>query len=1238
MLKAPILLLVGSLLSVAPATLAGSRALPAWDDPLLSRGFDARGAKAPRMAMILGRGGAALTEASKESAETMARRFVLERLHAPGEWSLAATAEGGGGVRFVTLQQRFAGVEVMLGRVGVAVAPDGRVLAARVGEIARAAPRPSRAAVDSASGAFAAARRAFGRAKDAPLGPAPEAAPVLFATEDGCVRAWRVRFMDGGQADRGVQAVIDAGSGTLLRADSMSFPGVARAQVVPRDPTVGLASVTLVDPVLAPSVDSPAGWTAALETAGNNAWVQLDREGDFFPPYGPTATASGTPPALDFAYTGDPRADADLALTNVFWAINEMHDRFRRLGFDEASGACQADSFDRGGAPGDDRVWALVQYASVDGSQPYNGVSMGVGPDGSFTWLAVGVFEDASGVLRDGALETDLLFHELAHQVSTRLVGDDPACMNGAQPQALSEGWSDFFAASFTNDQVIGAFTAGRPAGQRTGPIGATGVSLVNLCEAGACNRFNDGEIWAGTLWDVRQALIARMGRAAGVEYAERLAVEGMRYTPCRPTFQQARDGIILADGALSGGARRCDLWQSFVNRGMGFSSSSTGPDDQRPVAGYDMPPECGGAVTVSLDQDIYAPDDDGLVEAVDASPLPGASVTLASSSGDALTLALAAVPGGPLLRAPFRMLGGAVDPADGVLQAAPGDTVTATYSGAAAGARVSDGMALSILEYRIYGNWCQMSADDDELPGWYILPGFLDPGEQASVTVSLGNSLADDLENLEVTVTSLSPSVRVLPSAPMALGTVRAQRGTGPQRFVVQFEATGALTATPGELAPIRLDFRSRGRSGSVVLTIELAMDYEQVAGLSPFDNGTETFDGATSSTWNQWSSRFTRGALNSWLQEGCAGDATPSGWHVGEPGCADYGDGQVASTLVSPQILGFPPDAVAFRLVDWSFAIDSALWTDRGSPLCDADFVGLFVTSGPSSFDYSDPGVIYYGGAQRYWRPIYEDTFGWRTQSPFYYSREPQFVIPGADYAALRLQWIFWGDVYDCGFETPNAGRFFVDDVRFTYDIVRKVPETQACAADCVMYAPLVADPPGPKCPGEAFTLRAPGAEQTGCAGTVYYAFGGPGVPAASGWTTTPEAPAVGEDGGYYSLYTQCETQPDCADYRAFTNVSPALPGIGSVLDGTLRVARAGSDVSFRWLGAAAPASYGIWSASTRAELAAGLSAWTLAGRSDREGPRGEGAWRGDAAALGSGLTFFQVAGRDRCTDAPR
>jgi hypothetical protein len=414
--------------------------------------------------------------------------------------------------------------------------------------------------------------------------------------------------------------------------------------------------------------------------------------------------------------------------------------------------------------------------------------------------------------------------------------------------------------------------------------------------------------------------------------------------------------------------------------------------------------------------------------------------------------------------------------------------------------------------------------------------------------------------------------------------------------------------------------------------------MDYVEETGFTPFQGGVETFDPATSTTWSQWTTLTPRGSLNEWARESCSGSGDPWGWAVSQPGCADYVDGQVTAALVSPPILALPPDAVAMAVTDWNFDVDSRLGRDLANGFCDADFVGLFLVSDPAEVDYSINDFIYYGSAQRYWRPIYEDTGGFATQEPFYLDRGPQMITPGPALAQRRLEWVFWGNVYDCGTLYPNTGAFRLDDVRYRYDILRKVPETTPCAADCLLTALLVADPPGPKCAGEPFMLRASQSESLNCTGTMYYGFGGPGVPPASGSTTDPEAPAVGEDGGTYSLYAWCDSVPGCDDYHQFTNESPSLPGEGYVFEDSLRVRRQGDSVLLAWRGFAVPPSYAILRTTDPADLAAGPLAWPLFGRQDVEGAQGSAVFAHSGGALEPGISYYVVLARDRCSDALR
>jgi hypothetical protein len=106
-----------------------------------------------------------------------------------------------------------------------------------------------------------------------------------------------------------------------------------------------------------------------------------------------------------------------------------------------------------------------------------------------------------------------------------------------------------------------------------------------------SCAVHNDGEVWAATLWDLRTQL--------GAATTDLLVLNGMKFTPTRPSFLNARDGILQADQNLNGGANRCAIWTVFARHGMGVSA--VGNDGTTHTAASDLPSDCGGACTFSI-------------------------------------------------------------------------------------------------------------------------------------------------------------------------------------------------------------------------------------------------------------------------------------------------------------------------------------------------------------------------------------------------------------------------------------------------------------------------------------------------------------------------------------------------------------------------------------------------------------------------------------------------------------
>ena len=160
----------------------------------------------------------------------------------------------------------------------------------------------------------------------------------------------------------------------------------------------------------------------------------------------PQTQTSRFPTPTPNALQGDAAADQAAALTNAFYWVNVVHDWLYQLGFDEASGNFQADNFGRCGAGGD------AVRLDVQDSKAAETANFATPPDGQAPRMQLGLFP---GQRRDAAFDADVIVHEYAHGLTSRLIGG-PQNVNALtrwQSGALGEGWSDAYAASFTSDR-----------------------------------------------------------------------------------------------------------------------------------------------------------------------------------------------------------------------------------------------------------------------------------------------------------------------------------------------------------------------------------------------------------------------------------------------------------------------------------------------------------------------------------------------------------------------------------------------------------------------------------------------------------------------------------------------------------------------------------------------------------------------------------------------------------------
>ncbi len=390
-------------------------------------------------------------------------------------------------------------------------------------------------------------------------------------------------------------------------------------------------------------VASPNGWIAdgGNTTTGNNVDAYLDRDGNDGPDTG-LLDANGRPVGnldassrnrdflgTNFDYTPPPvggNADSGTAptdaqfqrgaITQLFYIANWYHDQLHALGFDEAAGNFQTTNFSGMGLGGDPVLAeAQDEAGKVANGNNRNNANFSTPPDGQSGRMQMYLF-DGPSPNRDGALDAEVVMHELTHGVSNRLIGNGSG-LNWHVGAGMGEGWSDFYALSLLNrtnaDNPNGRYAAGAYAtyqlagstenylyGIRRFPYctdnsvtpltwadvddvtnnlgGGIPSSPINFNFAGGGEVHNIGEVWCNTLWEVRSRIIADPTGAngdvrIGGDRTLQIVTDAMKMTPIDPSFLDARDAIIAADAATNAGANERWIWEGFADRGLGYNA-----------------------------------------------------------------------------------------------------------------------------------------------------------------------------------------------------------------------------------------------------------------------------------------------------------------------------------------------------------------------------------------------------------------------------------------------------------------------------------------------------------------------------------------------------------------------------------------------------------------------------------------------------------------------------------------
>jgi subtilisin-like proprotein convertase family protein len=296
-------------------------------------------------------------------------------------------------------------------------------------------------------------------------------------------------------------------------------------------------------------------------------------------------------------------------VTHLFYITNWYHDQLFNLGFDEAAGNFQTTNFSGMGA-GNDAVRAEAQDSSGT-----NNANFSTPPDGMLGRMQMYRFTGPTPD-RDGDLDAEIVIHELTHGLSNRLIGNADGLI-WSPGGGMGEGWSDFYALSLLNntnaDNPNGRYASGAYATYQLGGLtdnyvygirrfpystdntvnpltwadvddttanmsGGIPVNPLGFEFNGGFEVHNIGEVWALTLWEMRSRIIADPAGAngdvpTGNLTALQLVTDALKMTPNNPSFTDARDAIIAADGATNAYANEQSIWAGFADRGLGYKA-----------------------------------------------------------------------------------------------------------------------------------------------------------------------------------------------------------------------------------------------------------------------------------------------------------------------------------------------------------------------------------------------------------------------------------------------------------------------------------------------------------------------------------------------------------------------------------------------------------------------------------------------------------------------------------------
>ncbi len=466
---------------------------------------------------------------------------------------------------------------------------------------------------------------AIGRpTKVAAIDPAVRILPLFGA--DGVVASRPVVSLDVHTSDAAAagrwRVFVDAIDGTLVARESLLryATGAVRYRVAERHPG-------------RPRIDAPVPFT--------NFRV------------GTTTTPSNA--AGQITWAGEASAQVTTALAGEYVRINNAAGAVASATLTVAPGGTAV--WDRSTVAADDAQLTTYVAAlkvkdyvrtNIDPNHPYLDQQLSATVNENDTCNAFSTGDDihffrASTQCENTGRLADVVYHEFGHSLHANSI--IPGA--GAFDRALSEGVSDYLAATITADPGMGrgfffndnALRHLDPTRDRRWPQDTTGEP------------HNDGEIIGGTLWDLRKAMIAEFGAGPGVAKADAIFYAVIsRASDLPSTFVEA-----LAedddDGNLDNGTPNlCLIRQAFGAHGLAIGAGQASGADAPTVSRSE---DGGLQISVAVGGEFAgcpAPEVDAATVTWRVASNPNPQLVTMTRTGDAMVATIPAQPDGTIV------------------------------------------------------------------------------------------------------------------------------------------------------------------------------------------------------------------------------------------------------------------------------------------------------------------------------------------------------------------------------------------------------------------------------------------------------------------------------------------------------------------------------------------------------------------------------------------------------------